>query len=538
MLVMRNHAFLVQEIGGTIMKKFIVVFIGIMILLGGSIFYSSVKNKENIDPQAIKIWMPSGLEILKKKDINNIEMIQELEKRTNTNLHFFGVSGDISSSFNTLMASPMEMNMIYYNWTDSQLKSSYDNGIIIDLTPYIEKYMPNLKARFAENSVLYQYSSPGGKCYYFPAVVKNNYSDIVLAMRSDWIKQTNIGKIETLQDYLKVMLEQKKLFNEKKLINQSDFYLGLSGYQNYIDILMNAFNTSSSIYWNSEKTKLIYGPASNEFREYLKFLKSLAKQNLLDPTNFDNNQVDFEKYFLNSESASIIVPYDEAVKLEKYSIANKDNISLEFLPLLANLNNYNQKYSNVKVLNSGWVITSNTSEEDRIKLVKMIDYLYSDEGIELMNWGVLNKTFTEDKGIKKFKPDILGNDEVYQVAISDHVKGDLIYSDNNVSYSMLDEQGKKIINENRFKKDYSFIEPRGYYTKEEQEELSDLKTAINTFMEETTMNFILKDIDPNNDEQWKEYVDTLNKMGLPRYLQIEMDAWKRMNGNRYKAAKY
>ena len=498
--------------------------------------YSSVNNKEYIDPQAIKIWMPSGFEILKNKNINDIKMIKELEKRTNSNFHFFEVSNDIENSFKTLMATPMEMNMIYYNWTYSQLKSSYDNRIIIDLTPYIEKYMPNLKARFAENPTLYQYACPN-KCYYFPTLIKNNYSDIVLAMRTDWVKKANIKKIETLQDYVKVMLQQKKLFNEKKLQNQSNFYLGLSGYQNNIDVLMNAFNTSSSIYWNTERTKLIYGPASDEFRKYLIFLKSLTKQDLLDPTNFDKNNVDFEKYFLNNESASIIASYDEAIKLERYSNKNKDNISLEFLPLLANLNNYNSKYSVTKVLNSGWVITSNTSEQDRIKLVRAIDYLYSDEGIELMNWGILNETFTENNGSKKFKPNILDENDAYQIAISDYVKGDLLYSDNNVSYSMLDEKGKKVINENRFKKDYSFIEPKAYYIKEEQEELNNLNISINTFMEETTMNFIFKKIDPSNDKQWKEYIDTLSKMGLPRYLEIETNAWKRMNENSYKGIK-
>lgn len=505
---------------------------GLVVLLGGSIFYSSVKNKEYINPQALKVWIPSGFEILKNKNINDIKMIRELENRTNSKLHFFDVRNDIENSFKTLMAAPMEMNMIYYNWSYSQLKSSYDNRIIIDLTPYIEKYMPNLKARFADNPTLYQHTSPN-KSYYFPTLVKNNYSDIVLAMRSDWARQANIKKIETLQDYINVIIKQKELFREKKLHNQSKFYLGLSGYQNHIDVLMNAFNTSSSIYWNTKKTKLIYGPASDEFREYLKFLKSLTKQDLLDPTNFNKDNVDFEKYFLNNESASIIAPYDEAIKLERYSNKNQDNISLEFLPLLANLNNYNPKYSATKVLNSGWAITSNTSEEDRIKLVKTIDYLYSDEGIELMNWGILNETFTENNAVKKFRPNILDENDVYQIAISDYVKGDLLYSDNKVSYSMLDEEGKKIINENRFKEDYSFVAANAYYTKEEQEELNNLKVAINTFMEETTMNFIFKEIDPSKDVHWEEYLDTLSKMGLSRYMEIETNAWKRMNENSY-----
>ena len=60
-----------------------------------------------------------------------------------------------------------------------------------------------------------------------------------------------------------------------------------------------------------------------------------------------------------------------------------------------------------------------------------------------------------------------------------------------------------------------------------------MKTALESFTEETSMNFIFQSIDPSDDLQWQEYLDVLYGLGLEQYLDMELQASERMEAVTY-----
>ena len=52
--------------------------------------------------------------------------------------------------------------------------------------------------------------------------------------------------------------------------------------------------------------------------------------------------------------------------------------------------------------------------------------------------------------------------------------------------------------------------------------------SISTFVDETSMNFIYKSIDPADDGEWQEYLDTLQSFGAEEYIRIQKAAYERM----------
>ena len=47
------------------------------------------------------------------------------------------------------------------------------------------------------------------------------------------------------------------------------------------------------------------------------------------------------------------------------------------------------------------------------------------------------------------------------------------------------------------------------------------------------MNFIYSSIDPSDDGDWQDYLDTLESFGMEEYLEIQLDAWERMQLRQY-----
>ena len=69
--------------------------------------------------------------------------------------------------------------------------------------------------------------------------------------------------------------------------------------------------------------------------------------------------------------------------------------------------------------------------------------------------------------------------------------------------------------------------PQVYLTNDEIDETRGISGDLETFIEEEEARFITGQIDPNNDEDWDNYVSTLENMGVERLLEIYNEALNR-----------
>lgn len=494
------------------------------------------EEKEERDPDAVSIWYPGGYEILSNMELNDVWAVEEMENRLDVSLDFSGNTGDLDSSFQTLLLDLSGTDAVFYRFSAEQLRSMAENGQALDYTPYLDQ-MPNLKKRFAENPLLYQYASVDGQCLFFPSLVENSYQDILLGIRKDWLDQVGADKPESVEELAEILLWQKNLYAQGELENQGEYFIGLSSYNEYANQLMRVFGTDSGVYWNEEKTGLVYGPATEEYRNYLIFLKSLYQAEMLDAGLYETETTDFEKYFLNNMSSTILTTGEQAQKLEKYAAANGDDIVLEYVNLDTLSGEtpaiYRTAHRQNQVLEYGFVINADISQEKLDMLLKMIDYLYSDEGMELMNWGLEGEHWIMENGERVYNPDCIEDGEYYAIAMARYLKQDMLCTDRTANRNMLDSDVRAAVDEASYQEDYSFDEPRGYYTKEQEDRLDTLEISLSTFVEETTMNFIYSSIDPSDDGDWQDYLDTLESFGMEEYLEIQLDAWERMQLRQY-----
>ena len=135
------------------MKKITYCILTLLIICGISMYSSDDKVQEPSEND-LRIWFPSGYEIMKRVDTNDIEVVQELEERLGFSLHYKAVSGDIDSSFQAQMSDLSDVDLLYYTFSTPQITSALKNGLFLNYSEYLDR-MPHLKKEFEEHPELY-----------------------------------------------------------------------------------------------------------------------------------------------------------------------------------------------------------------------------------------------------------------------------------------------------------------------------------------------------------------------------------------------
>lgn len=167
-----------------------IIPIACLVLFVAAAVFVLMDHGKTEEPEAsdICIWYPSGYELLHKQTLNDVEVIRQIEEKLDVPLYFTGTSGDLDSAFSVVMGDLEGTDAVFYRFDAGQLRSSYENGQILDYREYLDR-MPNLSRLFEENPLLYQYACVDGHCLLFPSTLENAYEDVLLAVRSDWKEQ-------------------------------------------------------------------------------------------------------------------------------------------------------------------------------------------------------------------------------------------------------------------------------------------------------------------------------------------------------------
>lgn len=185
-------------------KTFGTAALAAMMAVGGVGMLAGCNNTGDAD--TFTIWMASSVNSSIYNDYGENPFIQYLEKRFDINLEFTTpMLGKELEDFNKLTGSgsyPDIMDLSFY--TDS-IALLYDDGYgaAMDLTQYIEDYMPNYSKFLSDNATLTQYAKIDGMY-----LTLNNYNSTIpnqwggWMYRRDWI--VDYGESQTKGSYSSV----------------------------------------------------------------------------------------------------------------------------------------------------------------------------------------------------------------------------------------------------------------------------------------------------------------------------------------------
>ena len=316
---------------------------------------------------------------------------------------------------------------------------------------------------------------------------------------------------------------------------------------------METWTAGYSIYEN-ESGELVLGEVEENGRAYLSYLNKLYEEKLLDNESFLYTQ---EEYKAKVDEGKFVfwsgdsLDYDNAIsnKPEDFGMINALTSEYREEPTLV--------MNHGLTVGSRIMVSANTEYPEAI--CRLIDFLYTEEGIRLTTVGVEGETFEfvvdEKYGYKSVSYDKFADLKNFESAANWKNQKVVIFQGMAMRWNwetawadeLSVETAKKMVADPDLDpsvkvqamyklafesvKNRVTILPPLPYTDAESIEMATLKTDVTTFIETSRAAFIAGDMDVDDDKQWESFLDTLNKMGLERLLSIEQAAYDRMSVN-------
>ncbi|MFI7135507.1 hypothetical protein ACIBQ1_58335 [Nonomuraea sp. NPDC050153] len=520
------------------------------------------EDKQQQASNAITIFAPQGPEY----DLANSTFTRHLQQKFGIKLQFETTTYDAAAAKEkrqiSLASGDFPDVYMLIAWVDvfsqSELLRLAKQGVPVPLNDLIDKYAPNIKKAF-EQSPEYKKmaTAPDGKIYGLPQwndCFHCSYS-AKLWMNSAWLKKLNLKQPTTTEE----MREVLKAFKTKDPNGNGkadEIPLSGSTSDTLLSYFMNAFLYDPQAGGTYPSTlalgngKVQYQPAQPGWREGLRYVASLYKDGLIDKGAFTQNR-DALKATGSKADAAIV----GAATVQHPGILVSDGLKddrrkhYDAVPPLAGPTGVRYTAYNLpSVPGAAFVITSKASEQTRISAIKMLDYVFTTEGHLLGEFGdegvwwtkpgpgdvALDEKLTPLFKTIPAKPDVQADKAARPWGAmaqyyapkefrNAQVQATDVYSPDGYERRLFDATK---LYEGKEPKDQIYPYWNVWISPDVANEVATLQTNIENFATQSSLQFVTGQKNIDDDVAWNAYLKGLNDLGLPRYLELQQQAYQ------------
>lgn len=361
----------------------------------------------------------------------------------------------------------------------------------------ISEGMDNLNKYADEHEDLLRHLiSEDGRIFVFPSNGVSEGSRMGWLYRKDIFDKHGISVPKTSDELYSALKKLKELY-------PSSYPLTFRSYQSRMKMLLFGWDTGRDYYYDHDEKIWKFAPLDPGYKEAMQYMNKLYTEGLIPPdfmtisTENWNSMVSTDNAFVTLDYVSRIDEFNNVMR------QTNPEFTLAYLPPVAGGTYGKQLVANNTLSAGNCSVYSKTKNLDAVK--RFIDFLYTDEGIELTSWGVEGETYTVEDGKKKFI-DAKTNVEVTK-KYGLHTAGVGIVTDLESSLSLYSDELSAALVEAR---DYETpFDPRPLYTQEEYDNiLGKYSTPLVQYVNEQSAHFILG---KRSFDEWDSYTDDLKK---------------------------
>lgn len=290
--------------------------------------------------------------------------------------------------------------------------SLIEAGALIDMTDLIEEYGPNIKKLYGDEFDKLKYSADDPSIYQLSsyAVGGSTYKSSGNA-QIQWaaIKENNYEQIKTLDQFEQVIKDYLAAHptNEDGLSNIG-LSLSTSDWHWMITMGNPAGYIAEAVPDNGqwiidENYNAIYKFRSEKVKEYFRWLNRMYNEGILDPEFATQTH---EDYIAKIASGRVVAltdtdwDYQDGEKVLKAD----GKMDKTYAPLAITMDE-SQKSAVLMYqgLTTGYGVGITTSCKDPVAAIKFLDYLCSDEGQVLINWGIEGVNYEIDENGHRYR---------------------------------------------------------------------------------------------------------------------------------------
>ena len=478
-------------------------------------------------------------------DLQTNAYTQWLEEKTNVHIDYETVpEADLTEKVNLSLASS-EIPDAYLSCNlDSASQVKYGKeGVFIDLAPLIEKYGYEIPKAYEANSLLPgAVTTPDGEIY---ALAGINECYHCLYCGRAWINQTWLDNLgldypETTEEFVNVL----RAFKEQDANGNGDPndeipMLGISGMwrASCYDFLLGSFVYNDfTDRLSVENGTVNYVANTEEFREGLRFIRSLIEEELIDPVSLTITE-DEAHVLTGGDVATVGV----ATGMAYWNVLSANDEEYIGLSPLEGPNGVRNAFVRATGIVAGQFAITNKAENPEI-LFRWADAQFSEEATYFSSWGPEGEgwekapegtlgingkqaLYTVLDGVNNTGSDTVQNLAMPNIALANRT------SDFRLGQAVGgDDKSEERLYEAASKYYYPYAKEQTYplmvMSAEDSAVVNEYKTAINAYVDEMITGFLAGTYDLDKD--WDSYLAEFDALGLEDYLKVLQSAYDKV----------
>lgn len=476
------------------------------------------------EPITLDVFNMQG--VYTRGEFQDMECWKWLTEQTNIDFKFESYTDDIITEKLALKMTGNELPDLFFKCAlDNATVLKYaQEGIFIPITDYLEEYAPHFYYQIENDPSLRAFlTMSDGEIYGFNYIISaSNYMTPPVFVNGEWLRELGYEEVPEDLDALKELLIKVRDTDLNGNGEKDEVPLIATSLDKLYFLFAGAFGINTrgrtATYLDiDENGALRYIPTSEGYKNLMQWFSELYQEGLIYQEIFDSSIANMTA--AGEQNRIFLAPGS----LHYVGSTYQENfIGVDTIFKGPDGFQFNADVGN-PIQNMNTFITCDNPYP--AETIRLIDYFYSREGVELMFAGFEGVTFyRNEEGNPVYNdyvqnnPDGLINEEVLGAYVpwggganpsmaEDHVFGENMYTDM-----------EKDVCQERIQYGPEIVWGTFNYSDEQYRRLSVLENDVETYITDMRAKFITGDA--NFEEDWDNYVQTLNRMGLEELMTI------------------
>jgi putative aldouronate transport system substrate-binding protein len=466
---------------------------------------------------------------------------QEMEKRTNVHIEWHHpASGLAAESFNLSIASNDfdDAYMLVSTYMTQGPDFFVENDIFIDIEPYISEYAPNYDYVRRHHDVVKETVTDSGYAVGFWQIAKTmQWYYFGPLGRTDWLDDLGMEMPTTIDQLHDVLVAFRDSYNP-----DCPMSLGINGLDAWLIAAFDTIystDTGAPVFLQVDG-EVRFGATEPGFREYTQLIQNWYSERLIDQEFYarEKNPSLDTAFILNDKVGlgSSLYTYPEYISnLVANDPENNPKLKFEGFAIPARGEGEHRKIlvGSASINNMKRIVNTISSQcKNPEVLMRWFDYLYTEEGSLLANYGIENLSYVLDSdGVPKTTELIYNNPD--GIALNNVLP---LYAMNQYQASWYDWERElsPVVNpavletkelwDGNWKDEYSIPYTSLTLTSEESTEYASIMTDVNTYLEENLIKFFTNQ---RSMDEYESMLEQVKSMDIARATEIMQAAYDR-----------
>lgn len=483
------------------------------------------KKKPTADGDSLTYWMTlNATQKVEIQDFAETPLGKKLSENTGIKVSY--IHPESNESFNLALAAGELPDIVEYYWLGSYPggpEKAIEEKQIITFDHLMEEYAPNLTKYLKEHPEVDKLiTTSDGKHYMFPFVRGDEYLLISNGpvVRKDWLDELGLDIPETMDDWYNMLTA----FKSKATGAPFGSYLPLEN-----GVFSAAYGAPKGFFID-DNDKIQYGPMLDGYKECLKEMNKWYKEGLIDPNFMGMDSKMIDAAITNGTSGATVGSVGGGIG-KWLGAVTEEGYDLAAVPYPV-LNRGEKAMYTLRqnpVTGLGAAISTNCKNPELA--MQFLDYMYSEEGHMLLNFGIEGESYEMIDGYPTYTDLITKNPDGKSMAaiLGQYARSmttgafiqDRRYME---QYGALPQQ-KNAIEVWSDSDAAEHVLPPLAPPAEESKELANIYNELSTFVNEYTIKFVTGSA---SFDDWDMYIEQIKKFNVDRALEIYQKAYDKI----------